>query len=476
MSLTVLPTIVFDSSGSDTAASGAGPATALSGSAANVTSGSATVTITDAVNLAGVATDGSAVLWVNTASGRQWSRISALSGSSGNWTLTVEDSVWTTSANKTWGIGGKRATLDDTNSRKLFSADAKAGWTLQVNNNQSLAGGTLTINSVGDTTTGPVVLTGNSDSPRPVITQTTNAAVFQTSGTGGRWNISKLALQNNGATKTGAHGISVANAGWTLNITDCVVGDATNSLQIGVRIGSGTCVCALVDCEVKNCAGDGIANTTGTAGNHTLDGCNIHGNGGCGFNNTTNTSSVTIQNSTIYGNASDGVALTGTVTAAQITDNVIDGNGGNGVNLGANVHSQLVLYNNNITGNSLYGATSTAGAMDACKSFVDYNCFGSGSAADGPANTSGAYQNLTAGAHDKVGVSPNYAGRGSSPPNFTNSSASNVKAKGFPDATRTVGGNTGGTTAHDDIGVQHVDAGGAAGLLVPFGMTGGCNG
>ncbi len=60
-----LPTIIYDAvGGSDTAASGAGPATAVTGTAAAHTSGSASTTIefTNSPDLSGVATDVYAVM------------------------------------------------------------------------------------------------------------------------------------------------------------------------------------------------------------------------------------------------------------------------------------------------------------------------------------------------------------------------------------------------------------------------------
>src|SRR5262245_57151438 len=72
MSLPIIQ--INNSTGSDTAASGAGPATALTGTLA-ATHANTTANITDAVDLSGVATDGSAALWVLSSSGRQFSKI-----------------------------------------------------------------------------------------------------------------------------------------------------------------------------------------------------------------------------------------------------------------------------------------------------------------------------------------------------------------------------------------------------------------
>src|SRR6478752_5150421 len=119
-----LPTVVINSAGSDSAASGAGPSTALTGSLA-ATAASTTVNITDVVNLSGVAVDGSAALWVSSSSGRQWSKITAISGSSGAWVVTVANAYANTESGRTWGIGGKRATC--AGSPQLF-VDWGLGW------------------------------------------------------------------------------------------------------------------------------------------------------------------------------------------------------------------------------------------------------------------------------------------------------------------------------------------------------------
>lgn len=101
------PVILFDSSGSDTAASGAGPGTALSGTSASY-SGSV-FTLDGSPDLSGVATDGSHVIWVSTSTGRKFFTINATDD--GADTVTVDDAPAGTTTGLTWGLGGKRATL-----------------------------------------------------------------------------------------------------------------------------------------------------------------------------------------------------------------------------------------------------------------------------------------------------------------------------------------------------------------------------
>ncbi len=466
MSLTVLPVITFDSTGSDTAASGDGTVSAIFGSACNVTSSSATCTITDAVNLGSVPQDGSAVLWVNTASGRQFSRISVITGSVGSWTLTLEDTVWTTSTNKTWGIGGKRATIDNVNSRKLFTADIKAGWTASITSNMTTSSSTISLVAVGDTTTGPVIITGNADSgSQPVVTTSANVAIF-TVPTGSRYVFRKLAFQCTSGTRTTAYGISGGTGTTFLLVDNCIFGDATNKLQAGIHVSGGILLTRVQDSEIKNCNGNGIEVTASSGQNLDIDNCKIHDNASAGISSVVALASFDCSDSTIYNNSSDGISLiTAAITAEVCIERcTIHNNTGNGVNLGSVAHSGLTIVNNEITGNtSGYGVSTTNTALDKTKSLLDYNNYGTG----GTANSSGALQNLTAGAHDLT-VDPGYAGS----PNFA--VGTNVKAKGYPDATRTVGGNTGGTTTYQDIGAaQRVEPAGSAGLLLNPGLRGG---
>lgn len=102
--------IIVNSSGSDTAASGCGPATAVSGSGASITSASTTVDLSlDSPDLSGVVADD--LIWVDASSGRQWGRISSVDNTAKTVTLTTNNLYAVTETGRNWGIGGKRATL-----------------------------------------------------------------------------------------------------------------------------------------------------------------------------------------------------------------------------------------------------------------------------------------------------------------------------------------------------------------------------
>ena len=105
--------IVFNAdTGSDTQASGLGPAVAVYGSAGIVTNGSPIVTGISTANV----TAGD-LLWIKTSSGIQYSFIASVDGSD---QVTCDDNFTVDETGLTWAIGGKRATLDHVDSRKIF--------------------------------------------------------------------------------------------------------------------------------------------------------------------------------------------------------------------------------------------------------------------------------------------------------------------------------------------------------------------
>ena len=172
------PTIVYNAStGSDTAASGAGPATAITGSGAAHTSGIASTTIEfdNSPDLSGVATDGSAAVWLNTsAGGRHLSKITAVDD--GADTVTVEDSFTIASGGSAvdYAIGGKRAfwEADTTNADWV---DSKSGWTHELNDGTYLL--TTRVNpQAGDDTDGPI--TFKATNKRLALISTTTSKAF----------------------------------------------------------------------------------------------------------------------------------------------------------------------------------------------------------------------------------------------------------------------------------------------------------
>ncbi len=125
------PNIVFNNStGSDTQASGAGPTTAVFGTGASLSASTSVNLSADSPDLSGVATDGSAVLWVLTSSGREFSKITGVDN--GTKIVTVETTYSVTESGRTWAIGGKRSTLHNADSLKLFTTDARPTWRVEI--------------------------------------------------------------------------------------------------------------------------------------------------------------------------------------------------------------------------------------------------------------------------------------------------------------------------------------------------------
>lgn len=162
--------ILFNSStGSDTAASGLGPATALSGAGASTTGASAVVT--------GIVTTGVSagdLLWVHASSGRQFSIIASVDSGT---QVTCDDVFANTESSRIWAIGGKRATFDDSSSRAIF-ADSPAGIVVETESNQTL-NSSLVVSMTG---TVDNITTIKGSTGAEVITQAGAADVFTFQG------------------------------------------------------------------------------------------------------------------------------------------------------------------------------------------------------------------------------------------------------------------------------------------------------
>lgn len=440
-----LPTIAFATSGgSDTAASGAGPGTALTGTAA-ATNSNKTVNITDAVDLSGVLKDGSAVLWISApTSGRQYSRIVNVTGTSGAWVVTTQDS-YANSETKSWAIGGKRLKLDTASSRVLLTADAKGGWTLSFADTTaaSLTTSAIVGNVSGDNIYGPIVLAGTSEGI--AMDQSGSANHFSSAGAANpnMWFGKNLKFTNSNITKTNA--VAFNMSGGNFEFQTCIFGDSTNRLFSGLRRAANTPTFKTVDCAfVQMNASGAIAIAIGGAGTITTFGCyfsnndtHIQLNSGSsfsdcifdtcavnailGFSNPAN-SAISITDCTFYGCTLIAIDLSsGLCLQLSILGCIFDTNG---------------------------TAIKTHPAQQFDQLSIDYNTYHS--------NTTNVV-NISQGAHDQVGVDPQFTNAASH--NF--GVGSNMKAKGFPDSTRNIGANQSATVSYVDEGAaQHQDSGG----------------
>ncbi|GIV50274.1 MAG: hypothetical protein KatS3mg038_0851 [Candidatus Kapaibacterium sp.] len=265
------PIVVFNANtGSDTIASGApadfGP---IYGSNAQVTTGNATINLSiDAPDLTGVPVDGSAVIFVNTGSGRSFMPIVAKDAVA--YTVTVQSGREpTTTGTFQWAIGGKRATWN--NSKQIF-ADAIQEWIIETETDQILAvdivvggaeSGTFT------TYTDALTIRGTTNNPRPKIIQTLDKYCIHHNRP---FRYEKLQFMNSAATKTNAFALQTAGGG-RIYAEDCIFGDPNNvnNLSRGIFHQAGTLpILTIVNCAFINITDKAIS---GDWENLTVDSC-----------------------------------------------------------------------------------------------------------------------------------------------------------------------------------------------------------
>lgn len=427
------PTVLFNAStGSDTAASGAGPATALTGSAASY-SGSV-FTLDGSPDLSGVAADSTHVIFVQTSTGRKFFEITAVDN--GADTVTVANAPAGTSTGLTWAIGGKRATFDHTDSRILFSTDRKAFWTLRTETDQTLNTSKLDVDQTYGNGLFGMVIEGDDPATPRVINQTANAIVI---GSTGGVTVRNLKFTNSNGTKTNAFGADCGSPDAFYLFVNCVFGDATNQLLSALGVYSNM---NLEACVIQHCTsgqGSQSVNSRMTAIDcqyiHNGGTWNVPYNGGtfinCLFADTTGAGlsaqpgwGPLLVNCTFADNSSHGLELNsgGYPTYVNgVVNCIFANNGGYGVNAPT---GQYYFLN---AGNNYYN------------------------------NTSGARNNMPAGLADQA-----------VDPQFTDSAGgdwsigANLKAGSivgrYPHAT---------TVSHNDVGaVQREEPAGGGGVVI----------
>ncbi len=378
-----LPTIAINSgTGSDTLSSGAGPSTALNGSLA-ATHTNTTVNITDAVNLGGVAVDGSAVLWVSSSSGKQWAKITNITGSSGAWVVTVSDAYANTESTRNWAIGGKRATLAGSIQLGL---DCKGGWIIDVQDNQTLtANFALNCNAVANSWTKFTSTT----TTRPIISTSTNAIYGLVVNNANNLVISHLSFKSTAGTPGNGISPPASGAGGSsyVDITDCIIDgfaygirDSDNGGNVAIQ------GLAISSCEIKNCTLIGIVTWLGCQLSNTfihnctgrglqvistfqraanISHCIFDSNGTANCEIGLNTNCSTMVNYCVFSNAvtvsSNGIGLrigTGNPITVTVENCIFWGNTtyGMATDAGGNLDG-LVMHNN------AWGSNSTANVL-----------------------------------------------------------------------------------------------------------------
>ena len=353
------PVISYNaSSGSDTAASGAGPAVAITGSGAAHTSGvaSTTIQLTNSPDLSGVATDGSAAIWLNTPSGsRHLSKITAVDD--GADTVTVEDSFNIASGGSAvdYAIGGERASLVNDTDRPDWE-DILTGWVFEFaegvydNGSLSMAASSseiFTFKAVDDYSTRPII-------------RSSASYVFVVNGAD---HVACVGLYFDHTNDTSGYCGYIASGGDGCRFEDCYfkssglssflsafrVNTGTDSVFFGcvfdggdeslVNTGSGFHLSSgrgylqFADCVFKN-AGSHLFYTSPTSLTaHAFARCIFHNGGGDGIHFAgSNLYGLSVSQCTIYGVSGAGIlALYSNSHAVLISDCIISECGGYGI-------------------------------------------------------------------------------------------------------------------------------------------------
>jgi len=362
--------IVFNAStGSDSAASGLGPATAVTGSGAS-TDGTAVVT--------GITTTGVSagdLLWVQTASGRQFSIIASVDSG----TQVTCDDTFALGSGQTWAIGGKRATWDNSDSRQLF-LDAQPGYIIETETDQTLTTSSLDTTGIDGTAYAPIVFRGDSATTQRVITQTADAACIGQASSFSFIVLENLKFQNSNASKTAADGF--VNRNVTCTIRNCTFGDSTNTLRYAINSRYDSNIYVVYDTTFQNLTGAAVWGSAGASNrgsqfyncvfdsNNTATGsfcveCTNSSFSNCIFSNNNQScillrsrefAQPAITNCVFYNSGGSGIGVDGTGDGGflAICDNIFEANGSYGISLTSPTSDDGRVIN----GNAFYNNTS----------------------------------------------------------------------------------------------------------------------
>ena len=380
------PTIVYNAStGSDTAASGAGPATAVTGTNAEGVALDTTLTLNETVDFTGVADDaGSDALWCETNAGeRHLFSIASFTGGAATCTAIVTNTAFDADfAAKSWAVGGKRQTLDSESTNNDWE-DMLAGWTFEFE------AGTYDVSEAIDNPVGGTI----TDGPVTFQAATGAAPVIRSHAAGHMWTfqIDVPMVYLLGLTLTTLHTLQLFGGGIRFSAAErgqgCVVRDCICEGGLGYGIyADGGCYWTAVDCIFRNMARQPFYWSGGYGG--SLRRCRFQGsdNGFAGVNGAsgaqggpifiecifsgcdtygaevtaTNATVQQFYNCTFYNNTLDGLRILGhsgsqpEKASVTVENCIFVSNGGYGINYTYSDNASLFIgpnaYYNNTSG------------------------------------------------------------------------------------------------------------------------------
>lgn len=469
-----LPVILVNSgSGSDSLASGAGPTTAINstteGTTASTDGAGTLVTFSGATDLSGVLDNGSHVIYLAdaTAGARNFSKITAVNN--GADTVTVADAFGVSLSGMSWAIGGKRASIGSTTSKKLFdnnstSGDAMPGWIVEMQ-----SGHTETITAQfdlrrgGDTTNGIIWLRGEAGAGTVPVVTFSNNGVGINKIAANHFLLSDFELRNSNATKTASVAFATSTNNQTLTVLRMKVSHSTNKFWRAYSTNQGGLI--LLSSEIGYCADIGIVHLNSASYEGLMSDCFIHDCGGDGVE--WGSGIITLIGNVFYNNSGFGADINGTRSYAgtafipvggstHIIGNVFHANGGGGLELAGTGGHVGVIANNIFSNNTGYGiscaGTDVQNFSVGCS--MRNNCF---------------YSNTTAATNPSTLTNFNL-GSITTDPAFTNAGSgnfavgTNMKAFGWPQDNV---GKFSGTRSYVDIGAAQRQESGGGSLIGP---------
>lgn len=463
------PVILIDSAtGSDSAASGAGPSTALTGTAATTDGAGTLVTLDGSPDLTGVATDGSHVIWLDHNNARTFGKITAKDN--GAKTVTVADAFDAGLSGKSWAIGGRRASFGNAATRRLIEAggfvvgDLLPGWAVEFasGHTEAVSGPSL-FRVFGNYTDGPITFRGADGGTRPVLEFPDDAYGFSF-GSSSTGVIFKFLEMRSTGTKTAVPAVQCGNIEGGVFDDVWVTDDGSNPWAVG--FGTIFRTVTFNRCVASGCAGDGFQLYDDTGGGFKFLHCFAVNNGGHGFNlgKAAQTFGGVFIGCISGNNAGDGflwgdARVDGLSWSLTFVSNTAYGNGGNGLTIVTDLAgpgAALPLIVNNIFANNGGYGVEFEGAGVAAEvhlAVISNNDFFS--------NTSGKYLPAIANSFEEQTLDPQ----------FVNAAANdfrigdNLKALGAP--TSPFGDSA--TQSYVDIGaVQAICAAAIAAVALPF--------
>ena len=298
--------------------------------------------------------DGSHVLFLNTTSGRKFFTIEGVNDSAD--TVTVTEAPAGTTSGLNWGIGGKRATWDNSDSRQAFADAAGLFWTFETETSQTLTS-TISLDDVYVTGAS----TGIGDR-QLVTTSVSNLTFFNNTGASSAVNnLKNLRFTNSNATKTDGEAF-LSTAASNTYFYNCEFGDATDQLHKATDRSGGSSNMYFKHCYIHDTVSNGLS--TGGGGTIEAYNCVAWNCGGASFLNASGP--MTLFNCVVLDSGSTGA----TSGSSVYSYNCIFHTGTTGISA-PNVGSHNTVYYGLTTGIDVTSGTTPY------TNIIDINYFGS---------------------------------------------------------------------------------------------------